>query len=968
MNHNVKRWVASTVGGLTALLLAATASAQLSKSGGAVTINDRPANSAEAAKANPYPSEVEVKTEDIATLDAFGGQKKSTARKAVVRLNRVSHAYPDDIDIALRAPNAPKAAVIMSDAGGRFSLLSTDLVIDDSLKSDGALTFPALLVEPAIAAGTYSSGAYGPDVPATEFPGGPTAPFGNLRDLVGPTINPVGKWQLFVADDQTVDGGEIAQWTLDLYMSPLIAVKIGSDLTTRELKFKEDNSGTVAVQLKDKDTLADNLVLSASSNNEALVDKDSGYTFSGSGESRQLQITPKPNAFGTATVTVKVSDGVSEDTDTFTLTVEPENDPATIAFSSAQVSTAQGVMSSPIIVTVEDPDNVVTTLTLKALTSSNPDVAGVGNVFFGPIVKDKPEGKPENDYKGTAKVYFTPNGAAIGSTTIALGVTDDPAVDPVPQGKGDVTFTVTGVSYKVYAKTTPVSGNPTAPYPSTLEIKDFPGLIGNMTLALADLNIANPEALDVVLESPKGTKVTVLGQSGGATAVSQARITLDDDAKNTANPPAANPLPDNGPLVTGTYVPNDYDKNNDIPSVGKPTDTALKTFQGEDPNGIWKLYVYENGATPVVALKGGFILNIYPSPKIETVQKQTMDEEAEKLVTLTVTDYDGTIKDNGVTAKSDNEALVVAVAIKDAGTWKVKLTGQKDQSGTTKVKITAEDNSGYKSTSEFEVQVDPVNDAPVLVAIPKQVTIVGEPVRLEIEFSDVETTAAADLSAFKVTADSTNPKLLPNQNIVVTAGSAPNKRLLALYPAGTQPGVADVAVVVEDLGIPPANTDKTRPKTDAKIFTLTVSNRQTPIFENAAALTIPDGTATEPGKTIPAYPSTITVTGLSGKVVDVQITLLGLSHRRPDDLDIMLVSPDQKKVILMSDAGGATSIVGAQLAFRSDLGELPGFVEKVPNAGPITSTIQYVPSDYPSAGDGDLATDTFPNAPAGSNF
>ncbi len=62
------------------------------------------------------------------------------------------------------------------------------------------------------------------------------------------------------------------------------------------------------------------------------------------------------------------------------------------------------------------------------------------------------------------------------------------------------------------------------------------------------------------------------------------------------------------------------------------------------------------------------------------------------------------------------------------------------------------------------------------------------------------------------------------------------------------------------------------------------------------------------------YPSTITVSGLTGTITDVNVRLLGVTTR-PDggglhwaeDLDVLLAAPDNSNVILMSDAGGNNS-------------------------------------------------------------
>ena len=59
------------------------------------------------------------------------------------------------------------------------------------------------------------------------------------------------------------------------------------------------------------------------------------------------------------------------------------------------------------------------------------------------------------------------------------------------------------------------------------------------------------------------------------------------------------------------------------------------------------------------------------------------------------------------------------------------------------------------------------------------------------------------------------------------------------------------------------------------------------------------------------YPSTCVVSGLSGSIRDVNVQPHGLSHTYPDDIDMLLVSPDGQNAIFMSDAGGGSSTSSA---------------------------------------------------------
>ena len=69
-------------------------------------------------------------------------------------------------------------------------------------------------------------------------------------------------------------------------------------------------------------------------------------------------------------------------------------------------------------------------------------------------------------------------------------------------------------------------------------------------------------------------------------------------------------------------------------------------------------------------------------------------------------------------------------------------------------------------------------------------------------------------------------------------------------------------------------------------------------FTNSAAITINDVAPATP------FPSSITVSGLNGRVVGkVTVTLSGYQHTYSSDVDILLVGPGGQEIVLMNDAG-----------------------------------------------------------------
>ncbi len=147
--------------------------------------------------------------------------------------------------------------------------------------------------------------------------------------------------------------------------------------------------------------------------------------------------------------------------------------------------------------------------------------------------------------------------------------------------------------------------------------------------------------------------------------------------------------------------------------------------------------------------------------------------------------------------------------------------------------------------------------------------------------------------------------------------------------------------------------------------TLGAAVNTTQTFSNSASITINDfNAASDKLGRASLYPSPITVagvphtTGLTGqKVSKVTVTLNGVSHTFSQDVQVLLVGPQGQNVVLMNDAGGATTttapISNADLTFDDSASSL------LPSGSQIT-TGTYKPTDYPGDGDG------FPTpAPAG---
>jgi subtilisin-like proprotein convertase family protein len=95
---------------------------------------------------------------------------------------------------------------------------------------------------------------------------------------------------------------------------------------------------------------------------------------------------------------------------------------------------------------------------------------------------------------------------------------------------------------------------------------------------------------------------------------------------------------------------------------------------------------------------------------------------------------------------------------------------------------------------------------------------------------------------------------------------------------------------------------------------LAATNAEATVFSNPAPVAIP-GVGTI-GAGAP-FPSQIIVSGFSGTVDDIDISLFGLSHTFVRDVAVLLVGPNGQNVYLMADAGGG-GVSGIDLTFDQD--------------------------------------------------
>jgi hypothetical protein len=143
-----------------------------------------------------------------------------------------------------------------------------------------------------------------------------------------------------------------------------------------------------------------------------------------------------------------------------------------------------------------------------------------------------------------------------------------------------------------------------APYPSERNAFGFKrGRILDVNLTLKNFSHTYSDDVNVLL-SHRGKTRLVMSDVGGDTDANNITIRLDDEA--------ANKLPDESALSAGSFRPTNVGGGDAFPAPAPATSgkVLLKGFDGENPNGAWRLWVVDDAGNDVGQFAGGWSITI----------------------------------------------------------------------------------------------------------------------------------------------------------------------------------------------------------------------------------------------------------------------------------------------------------------------------------------------------------------------
>ncbi len=769
----------------------------------------------------------------------------------------------------------------------------------------------------------------------------------NLNNVVGDS--PDNTWTLTAVNGAAASGTSqiVNGWVINFYIAPIITLSTSS--TTLTEGDGGNNSLVVTFSVSDRNGYfltnnnvnAYNVSVASTAGPSGLIGitkvffNPTNQADTGTATLTSLYAANTVPQFGTSTITVSVTDNNGfTGTTNITVNVPFQNHQPSVTFVPKQLPYA-GVPTDPIPFTVSDVDAPSQTLTVT-VSADNQKFLPNSNIILTQVSTDP----TKNATTYTLVLY--PVGPSAGSANVFINVDDG-------SGKGNSSastsfpFIIIGPGNPQAANLTQINipvNSAAGPYPSTVTVSGLIGTVSKVTVDLFDLEFNQYlNGLHMLLVSPDGTHFAELIRTLGDRTLNtagntpSATLILEDGAPNL---PTGSGL---GGLVSGTFAPTQGSgpgsvyppyptaQNNKVPigPYGTSLSAAFNGLSGAAVNGTWSLYVYDDSSSGKGALLNGWQLSIITLPNVQPIGNTNMLENSgTTTIPVLVGDLEagvGITVNTIVTPVGQTVGPVITATPNEdsSGNWTLALKTLPFVTGTNQVEVSAH-LGNFTSPSQFFF----VTNVPTVL---QPVIIEGAISPITLNRASLGTTtfhvwdpqntavSVAASSGDVVLGGGVSSSIGPSSGTTnfVGGGTYPYYPVtITVLPASDLYGPATVSVTVSDAATPAQKTSTS--------FAVTV-NKGGPLFANLdtsplSPILIPMGfplssnayTTNFSGAIIGGFPSTITVAGLQGGYISgLEVTLVGLRHPSPGDLDVLLVAPDNKTAaVLMAHVGDGT--------------------------------------------------------------
>jgi hypothetical protein len=236
----------------------------------------------------------------------------------------------------------------------------------------------------------------------------------------------------------------------------------------------------------------------------------------------------------------------------------------------------------------------------------------------------------------------------------------------------------------------------------------MPGAVTDVDINLIGITHgpSSTRDIDVLLIGPEGRSALILSDVGGDTATNNVTLVLDDQQPEL--------LPSNSALTNGFFQPTNVGSpdtmNLGAGPITPPSGASLGAFNGINPNGTWRLFVFddETNGTPAAGsgINGGWAVTITTANGVPTATADSFRATAGKTLTVPATGVLGNDSD------PDGEALRAVLAGQPKqGSLSLQSDGsftyrpKKKARGNDSFTYFAEDPSGLNAIATVDLQI-----------------------------------------------------------------------------------------------------------------------------------------------------------------------------------------------------------------------------------------------------------------------
>ena len=640
----------------------------------------------------------------------------------------------------------------------------------------------------------------------------------NRQVILIPDEDKTGKVvvELIVSDNTDTYSKQLTLGVNKFSLSPTITDIL--DQTANE----DQVISNIAFRIDDPDTPIDQLTVQIkSSNTELIPNHPEMIILSGDDKDKTLSIKPLDNKYGETQIAIQVSDGINSSRSSFNVTIRPINDPPTISTIEDQVILSEEYSKS-IGFTISDVDTEPENLTAWAISSNTTIVPNDSNHII--ISGDA--------FQRTLAI--TPSKDDAGELTITLYVSDG-------QETQSKSFKLTVQSYKK------------SPQISDIEnqiMQEDSEITVNFIVTDAD---SDPNALSLFITSsnkfviPNKTANLKLSGTGEnrsllikpeADQVGSVRITIEArdldnlydqtsfmvTVKNINDPPAISSIDDMEIKENTSSDPIDFTihdaelsaENLSLTVISEnelvvPNNNIHIKMSGQDNNRSLVITPLENttGETKIrIQLSDGeitvwesFILSVVPQnfpPEASFIGTQVTEVSTALDISFTVHDAEMPSYMIQLSVESSDPSIVpnneehLTIESGNGDERHLTITPLDNESGQLTITLRLQDDL---STTEIAFLLI-VNHPPYISSVSDQETDEDKPVSPLISFTVNDNDTSFD--KLILTAHSSNPELVPNDDIHLNFQGTGQLRFLYLLPAANQSGTTRIDVSITD--------------------------------------------------------------------------------------------------------------------------------------------------------------------------